>query len=295
MKLRLRLTPKWLKSRAIQIAGRLLLLLAGTGLAALAYPPAPYHVIYGLVRDQYGTPLLTSQIQILLQTSSGIRLQTPVSPGLAPGVNYQIQVPMDAGLTSVPYRATALAVSASFKIYFVSGGTTNAPIQMTGDYSHLGKPGQSTRIDLTMGIDANRDGIPDAWEYAFLDQLGTNLSLSDLHAGLDLAHDGRTLLQEYLLGNYPFDPGSAFTVKLISVRAGAPVLEFNTMTGRSYTVMGSPDLAQWTPLSFREAADNSTGPTRSFYAATKIETVQVQVVLPAPGPNPPRFFKILLQ
>jgi hypothetical protein len=53
-------------------------------------------------------------------------------------------------------------------LYVVTGATTNLPIQMTGNLALLGLPGQRTRLDITLGVNANGNGIPDAWEHAFL-------------------------------------------------------------------------------------------------------------------------------
>ena len=92
----------------IQVQGSKFSLLAlGLLLACpvLAYPPAPFHVIYGLARDQYGTPFTDTSTQILLQTPTGVQLSARVAPGLVVGVNYQIAVPMDAGLTPDPTKA----------------------------------------------------------------------------------------------------------------------------------------------------------------------------------------------
>ena len=111
---------------------------------------------------------------------------------------------------------------------------------MTGNFSLLGQPGQRTRLDLTLGVDANGDGIPDAWEHAFLAAIGSDLPLSNLNANLVLTSDGLTLWQEFLAGTYPFDPSQPFLVKIVGLTAGAPLLEFTAMTGRSYTVSARP-------------------------------------------------------
>src|SRR5579859_3431601 len=109
---------------------------------APAFPPAPHHLIYGTVRDEYGTPLMTPLAQIILVTPTGVQLTTSVSPGISYDMNFELEVPMDAGLTPDPYEPNALMASAPFKMYVVIGVTTNVPIQMTGDYSQLGQPGQ---------------------------------------------------------------------------------------------------------------------------------------------------------
>jgi len=259
----------------------------------LAYPPAPQHVIYGCARDQYGTPLTSSDNQVILQTSSGVQLQTSIRPGLGNGINYALPIPMDAGLTPDLYQPTALKVAAPFKIYVVFGQATNLPIQMTGNFINLGVPGSQTRLDLTLGEDANGDGLPDAWELAFLAALGLNLNLSDLNPNTDFTGDGRTLREEFFLGNALFNPGNAFQVQLVDSNGGSPILQFVSMTARSYALVGSADLKSWTTLSFTLPTEG-TGLEHTFYYAGAIATVQIQVVQPASAP-PMNFFRLVLQ
>jgi len=262
---------------------------------ALAFPPAPYHLIFGVVRDQYGTPLSSAQTSVVLETQSGVQISGSLVPGIAPGINYELKVPMDSGLTAAPYITNALTLSAPFKVYVVTGSVTNLPLQMSGSYSILGSPAQSTRIDLTLGADSNRDGIPDAWEQAFLASLGLNIPLSALNPNLDLARDGRTLQQEFLLGSYPFDPGNPFVVTIAGFSGVAPILKFPTMTGRSYTVLGSSDMQSWTPLAFSLSTDAPNSPTHTFYYASGIQSAfQVQVIQPVPPPAK-LYLKILIQ
>ncbi len=202
---------------------------------------------------------------------------------------------MDAGLTADPYEANALVFAAPFKLYVIVGQTTNTPIQMAGDFSLLGQPGRQTRLDLTLGDDTNGDGLPDAWERAFLAAIGSSLGLADLRPNVDYTGDGRTLLQEFLLGNYPFDPADSFHLRLLDPNGGSALLQFTTMTGRSYTVLGSPDLQQWTPLSFQVQGEPGTpAPVHSYYFASGIQTLQIQVLQPATGPAM-QFFRMLLQ
>jgi hypothetical protein len=264
------------------------------GVNAWAYPPSPYHLIYGLVRDQYGTPLLNDQVQVLMVSTSGTRNGTTVQPGLAVGLNYQLQVPMDALVKPDLYRSNALAVGTGYKFYVVIGNTTNVPIVSAVISTNLGQPTKMTRIDLTLGTDSNHDGIPDEWELQFLATLGSNLSLADLNAGMDLAHDGRTLMQEYLLGTAIFDPGNPFAVRLVDYNGGGAVMEFPTMTGRSYTVLGSTNLQQWVVLPFRLPAEGAAALTRTSYTSSAIETLRVQVIQSGPAPKA-QFFRISLQ
>ena len=270
------------------------LLVLGCCVSALGYPPTPYHLIYGLVKDQYGTPLMNRQAQIVLQTPSGTSVKTSIVPDLAIGVNYEIRVPMDSGLTPDTYKSTALEVGSSFTIVVVISGVTNVPIQLVGDFSQLGQPAQMTRIDLTLGVDSNGDGIPDAWELAFLAAIGSDLTLADLNAGLDLTGEGLTLMEQFLLDTHAFDRSNAFTSRILSANGGSPVLEFPTVTGKSYSVQGSPDLQQWTLLSFRLVADGPSGTIRTNYSASASEPLQVQVVKPPIVPKA-QFFRIQIQ
>ena len=260
--------------------------------AARAFPPAPDGVIYGLVKDQYGTPLVDSTDKVLLQTPGGVQVTAPIQPDLAVGVNYALHVPMDAGNFSTPYVSNALTAGASYKLYVVVGSTTNLPLEMATASPVLGNPSQVTLQNLTLGTDANGDGIPDSWEILFLQQFLTNVSLSSINPNADYAHDGRTLRQEYLLGNYPYNPANNFTVTLVSHSGGSAVLAFTSTTARTYTVYGSPDLVNWTLLSFTVPA---AGPEvmNSYYTAT-IQPVQIQTVAPTNG-VPVQFFRLQLQ
>ena len=261
-------------------------------LPARAFPPAPDGVIYGVVKDQYGTPLTVSGDQVVLQTPGGVQIAGAIQPGLAIGVNYILNVPMDAATIGGPYKSTALVAGTQYKLYVVVGMSTNLPMEMTGAYSVLGIPAALARQDLTIGADANGDGIPDSWETVFLSEVGANLTLAQINPNADYAHDGRTLKQEYLLGNYPYNPGDNFNVQIVGQNAGSATLAFTTMTGRSYTAYGSSDLQNWTPLSFTIP---SRGPSAiTSYYTSEIQPVQIQTIQPTNAPVM-QFFRLQLQ
>jgi hypothetical protein len=259
---------------------------------SLAFPPAPDGVIYGLVKDQYGTPLMNTNDRVILQTPGGVQVLATIQPGLAIGVNYALHVPMDAGVLPTPYVANALTAAAPYALYVAVGTTTNLPLEMVGAAPALGKPSQMALQNLTVGMDANGDGIPDAWEQLFLQEIGANLALANLNTNTDYAHDGRTLLQEYLLGNYPYNPSNNFSVNILSQNSGSAILAFTAMTGRSYSAFGSADLSHWTPVSFTVPA---AGPAViSTYYSQIIQPVQLQTVQPANAPQF-QFFRLQLQ
>jgi len=275
-------------------------LLAAAGVLALslgagrANPPAPCNLITGMVRDQYGTPLTATNATVLLRTPGGAVVAGQVLPNYAPGLNYLLRVPMDAGSSPGLYMADAQAGGAQFQLWVVVNGATNLPIEMTGSYDSLGKPGAQARINLTLGVDSNGDGIPDAWETAFLQSLGLNLPLSALNANSVLGATGLTLRQEYLFGAYPYNPALPCSITFSGFHAGSPDLTFPTVNGRTYTVLVSSDTRNWTTAGFRLATDDSASPARSSYYSGSAGTVEVYVTPPAAAPAA-SFYRVLVQ
>jgi len=273
-----------------RVVGYCLLLLLGC-FPARAYPPSPYFLVYGMVRDQYGTPLKNAQVQIILESLEGSQTKAFLQPNLAIGLNYQLRVPLDTQLKPELYRPNALAVGDGFKMYVVIGNTTNVPIVHAASPINVGQPAQMMQIDLFLGVDSNGDGIPDAWELAFLAALGSDLTLADLNADLDLANSGRTLLEEYLRGTYAFDLNGPFDVRMVAYNGGAPLLELPAVIQQSYFVLGSLDLRQWTVLPFKLPSEGGSAEIRTNYLSTATQVLQIQVVQSGQIPRM-QFFQI---
>ncbi len=262
--------------------------------SARAFPPAPDGLLYGMVKDQYGTPLANAGDTVILQTANGTQVTATIQPGLAIGINYALTVPLDTAITPVAYTAKAITAVTPFKLSVAVNGFTNLPIEMAGARTLVVSPSTQVRQDLTLGTDANGDGIPDAWETVFLAEVKTNVALASVNVTADYAHDGRTLKQEYLLGDYPFNPTNNFSVSLVSQNGGAAVLAFTTMQGRTYTAYGSADLVNWTSLNFTLAAPATNATVYSSYYAASIGSLQIQVIPPTNG-LPVQFFRLGLQ
>jgi len=256
-----------------------------------AYPPAPNHVFYGLVRDEMGNPLINDAADIILETAAGVQHKTGIVPDLEPGVNYRLAVPMDAGITEDLYKPTALRPMVPFKVKVQIGATVYLPIEMKGDYAKMGQPGQRTRLDLTLGEDANGNGLPDAWERALLAQPGSS---GPIRPQDDFDGDGLSNLDEYIAGTYAFDNKDGFTLKILRVNDNAAQLEFMVIRGRTYTVHASADFQQWTPVSFRIPALGAAAIPVSSYYASDVRIIQVEVAAPADQPAW-RFFKLMVQ
>lgn len=254
---------------------------------AHAYPPAPFHLIYGMLRDQYGTPITLAGTEVVLETSAGVTVKVVINPGIEVGANYRLEVPMDAGLLAGPYQPTALRPFVPFRIKVRVGTATFLPIEMTGDYSKLGQPGQRTRINLTLGEDSDRDGLPDAWERL------VNPEIADVRPDARAAN-GLTYLQTYYAGTYVIDPVKGFELSILGFHGGAAILEFLAVTGRTYSLVGSPDLQTWKPVQFRVSANGTTGPVQERLLASTVKTVRIEAV--GDGVEPaPTFFRLVLE
>lgn len=270
---------------------RLLLLLAALILhtspfITSAYPPAPFHLFYGMLRDEYGTPI-SSGAEVILETSSGVQVKTVVNPGIETAANYRLEVPMDSGLMAAPYQPSALQPTVPFRIKVRVGGVTYLPIEMQGDYAQLGQPGQRTRLNLTLGEDSNGDGLPDAWQRLI------NSDLTKVKPTGD-AGNGLTYLQTYYAGTYAIDPKLGFALSIVGFNQGVPLLEFLAINGRTYTLLGSTDLKTWKPIAFRVSTEAATAVARESYQTDTIKKVQLEV--PAPATElPPTYFRLMLQ
>jgi len=187
--------------------------------------------------------------------------------------------------------ANALTAGVPYKLYVVVNSVTNLPIEMENTTLALAAPTVKTLVNLTVGADANGDGIPDTWETAFLASIGLNLALTNINPNAVYAKDGRTLLQEYALGNFPYN-SNAFNVTIVSLNAGSAVLAFTTTSGRTYTASASPDLQNWTPVSFTIPAIGTQ--TNSSYYSSAAQPLQIQTVQPSNAPQM-QFFRLSLQ
>lgn len=274
-------------------------LLAAAG-SAHAFPPTPHHLFEGMVRDQVGNPLVVTNAEVVFETLAGSQVKTLAVPNLAPGVNYRLAVPMDAGLTSDNYQPTAARPTVAFRFKVKIGGVTYLPIELKGSYAGLGKPAETTRLDLTLGVDSDGDGLPDAWEQMLMDILGLK-SLADINPDDDSDGDGLTNLQEYLAGTYAFDPEDGFRLDIVGAGVKGPLMEFLAIRGRAYTVLESTDLKTWVPSKFRLPAEGANAPWRGVYSASDVRQIRIEtdatppVGSPPNTPPAPKFYKVTVQ
>lgn len=275
-----------------KVAASLAGLLLGGGV--LAFPPAPHHTLYGMVRNQFGDPINIFPSDVFLETPSGVQLRISVVNNLEPGVNYRLDVPMDSGTSgdTNAYQPTALKPFFPFKLKVKIGQTTYLPIQMTGNFAQIGQPGQKTRIDLTLGVDSDGDGLPDAWEYALIAIYGG--TLASIRPEDDTDGDGISNYDEYIAGTYAFDPSDGFRLALTGVNAGATTMEFLAIRGRNYTIQSSPNLQQWSSVNFRIVTGGVSGALQANYPANDVRLLRLEVPFQSGGQTN-RYFRAIVQ
>ncbi len=280
---------------SVGIAGGLL------AVAALAFPPAPHHLIYGIVRDEKGDPLRASGAEVVLEADGAQPVRTTITEISETPINYRLQVPLDSGTVGGLYKPTALHPAVPFRLKVTIGSTVYLPIEMTGASRLVATPGESTRLDLTLGVDSDGDGLPDAWEQALIAALGGGRSLADIRPGDDSDGDGMTNLQEYLAGTYAFDPADGFTLSIIGADSGGSLLEFTAIRGRTYAVESSLDFHTWVPVPFSVPAEGAAGTAHQSYTATDVRVLRIRVPTIGTGDplgdsgDLPQFFKLVLR
>lgn len=257
---------------------------------AVSFPPLPPHTVYGVVRDEFGNPLISTTTEVILETPAGTTLTTTIVPGLDVGTNYRIEVPVDAGLTPDLYRPTAMNPSAPFRMKVKIGGRTYLPIEMKASMAKLGQASESSRVDLTLGEDTDGDGLPDAWERDTILAGNLGLTLEGLKPGDRLNGNPLTVLDAYIAGTYAWDPTDGFLLEIRESIDSTAVMEFVALRGRSYTVSSSNDLKDWTQVDFKVQGD-PTGSSIRFFKAQSLKRVRVSVQGES-GESLPKFFKL---
>jgi hypothetical protein len=254
-----------------------------------AYPPAPDHTFSGLIRNEWGDPLDLQDARIYIQSTNGVGVNAAIAPSTQPGMNYRLIVPMDSARSPKiePPSPSSLQQNQGFQLKVVIGTTIYLPIEMVFSRP-LGEPAGNTRLDLTLGLDSDGDGLPDAWELA--NGLNPN-NPNDAHGDAD--GDGLSNRDEYLAGTYAFDANDGFRLTLTGVNNGNSTLEFLAIRGRNYRIQTSPNLTTWAPVDFRVIHGGVPGPVQSNYQATDVRTLQIEVPFQSGATN--RYFKAVVQ
>ena len=226
---------------------------------ASAFPPAPYYTLYGVVRDQVGQTVTAEGAEVIL-LKGGVEVgRTPITSTQIEQ-NYQLNMRLDQNRSGTTfYTEKAVAAGGLFSLVVSMNGEFFYPIEVSGNLT-AGKGGERVNLDLTLGEDKDKDGLPDVWEAWQLYQAGLypdengewDLSLIDKNGDFD--KDGQSNLLEYIAGTFAGDATETFSLAIREKLPESVRLEFYGITGKVYTIESSLDMKTWTRVPFAVGA-----------------------------------------
>jgi hypothetical protein len=268
----------------------LAVLLLGTG-AAWAFPPAPYYTLYGVVRDQVGQTVTAEGAEVIL-LKGGVEVgRTPITSSRIDR-NYELNMRLDQNRSGTTfYTEKAVAAGGLFSLVVSMNGALFYPIEVSGNLT-AGKGGERVKLDLTLGEDKDKDGLPDVWEAWQLYQAGLypdengewDLSLIDPNGDFD--KDGQSNLLEYIAGTFAGDATETFGLAIKEKLPQSVRFEFYGITGKVYTIESSLDMKTWTRVPFAVGAPGSGD---NAHQATDIGIVSA---FTAPRSNIKEFYRL---
>ncbi len=266
------------------------------GLASVnAFPPAPPAEVYGTVRDEAGNPLKPGVAKVIFDPGNGRFLVGDVKAQLAPDQNYSLLVTMDSGITRDLTRATALLPAAPFRLKIKIGTVEYVPLEMQGNLAVLGTPGSRTRLDLTLGISSNNDGLPDAWKLQMINGLGLDLNPTQIHPGDFVPGTGLTYGQVYSADTYNVAPTNGFTLKIDGVEGRNSKFTFTGVKGHTYKVHAGAVIDHLEPVAFQINRNGDRSALVQSLMATNTSLIKIEIPA-ATGSEPmAQFFQLLVE
>jgi len=245
---------------------------------ALAFPPAPYYTIFGMVRDRVGQTIIAEGAELILLKGGVEVSRTTIISGMQLDQNYELPMRIDQNRTGTTfYHDGAIAAQGIYSLVVAMNGSLFYPIEVAGKLQ-AGKGGERVRLDLTLGEDNDKDGLPDAWEAWQLYQAGYDSDesgdwdLSLIDANGDFDRDGQSNLLEYIAGTFAGDATEVFSMVIKEKGEQNVRLEFFGITGKMYSIESSVDMKTWTRVDF---SAGKPGPGSQAYMATDVALVSV--------------------
>ena len=265
-------------------------LLMAMGIAS-AFPPAPYYTLFGVVRDQVGQTVTAEGAEVIL-LKGGVEVgRTPITSSQIDR-SYELNMRLDQNRSGTTfYTDKAVAAGGLFSLVVSMNGSLFYPIEVSGNLT-AGKGGERVKLDLTLGEDIDKDGLPDTWEAWQLHQAGFypddngNWDLSLLDKNGDFDKDGNSNLLEYIAGTFAGDATETFVLTIKEKLPQSVRFEFFGITGKVYTIESSLDMKTWTRVPFAVGAPG-TGSTG--YQATDVSVVSA---FTAPRSGSSEFYRL---
>jgi hypothetical protein len=224
-----------------------------------AFPPAPYYTLYGMVRDQVGQTV-TAEGAVVILLKGGVEVgRTPITSNRL-DQSYELNLRIDQNRSGTTfYTDKAVAAGGLFSLVVSMNGEFFYPIEVSGNLT-AGKGGERVKLDLTLGEDLDKDGLPDTWEAWQLYQAGLypdengewNLGL--LNPNGDFDKDGQSNLLEYIAGTFAGDATETFGLTIKEKLPTSVRFEFYGITGKVYTIESTLDMKTWTRVPFAVGA-----------------------------------------
>ena len=267
-----------------------LLLAIVTGIAS-AFPPAPYYTLHGMVRDQIGQTVTAEGAEVIL-LKGGVEVgRTPITSSLIDR-NYELNMRLDQNRSgTVFYTDKAIAAGGLYSVVVSMNGALFYPIEVSGTLT-AGKGGERVKLDLTLGEDLDKDGLPDTWEAWQLYQAGLypdengNWDLSLLDRNGDFDKDGQSNLMEYIAGTFAGDATETFGLTIKEKLPQSVRFEFYGITGKVYAIESSLDMKTWTRVPF---AVGAPGAGANGYQASAVGIVSAYA---APSSTSKGFYRL---
>lgn len=261
---------------------------------ALAFPPAPYYTLYGMVRDQVGQTVTAEGAEIIL-LKGGVEVgRTPITSSQI-DQSYELKIRIDQARSGTAYYTDkAIAAGGLFSLVVKINGELFYPIEVSGNLT-AGKGAERVKLDLTLGEDKDKDGLPDAWEAWQLYQAGRypddngNWDLTLIDQNGDFDKDGQSNLLEYIAGTFAGDATERFGLAIKQKLKDSVRFEFYAITGKVYTIESSLDMQTWTRVPF---AIGALGTGSQAYQATDVAILSA---FAAPRATTQEFYRLTVR
>ena len=265
-------------------------LLLAMGIAS-AFPPAPYYTLFGVVRDQVGQTVTAEGAEVVL-LKGGVEVgRTPITSSQIDR-SYELNMRLDQNRSGTTfYTDKAVAAGGLFSLVVSMNGSLFYPIEVSGNLT-AGKGSERVRLDLTLGADLDKDGLPDDWEAWQLYQAGYyqndngEWDLTRIDKDGDFDKDGQSNLFEYVAGTFAGDATEIFGLSIKEKLADNVRFEFFAITGKVYTIESSLDMKTWARVPF---AVGTPGTGSNGYQASDVGIVSA---FTAPRSSTSEFYRL---
>jgi len=244
-----------------------------------------------MVRDQVGQTVTAEGAEVIL-LKGGVEVgRTPITSNRI-DQNYELNMRLDHNRSGTTfYTDKAIAAQGLFSLVVSMNNELFYPIEVSGNLT-AGKGGERVRLDLTLGEDKDKDGLPDTWEAwqlylagLYPDENG-NWDLSLLDKNGDYDKDGQSNLMEYIAGTFAGDATETFSLTIKEKLPQSVRFEFYGITGKVYTIESTLDMKTWTRVAFAVGAPSTE--VNGYQAAN----VGIVSVFTAPRSSTSEFYRL---